>query len=54
LKKRTQDDVAMEDTVENQVKGMAEQIIADDENRRAQELVRPMTVSFSRKTHDWC
>jgi len=29
----------MEDTVEVQVKGLAEQIIADDEKRRAQELV---------------
>lgn len=40
LKKLTHDDVEMEDTVETQVKGLAEQIIADDENRRAQELVR--------------
>ncbi|KDR73579.1 hypothetical protein GALMADRAFT_620576 [Galerina marginata CBS 339.88] len=38
LRKRTQADVVMEDTVENQVKGLAEQIIADDEKRRAQEL----------------
>lgn len=29
----------MEDTVENQARGMAAQIIADDEKRRAQELV---------------
>lgn len=40
LKKLTQDDVEMEDTVETQVKGLAEQIIADDEKRREQELVR--------------
>jgi coiled-coil domain-containing protein 12 len=40
LKKHTQEDVEMEDTVEVQVKGLAEQIIADDEKRRAQELVR--------------
>jgi len=40
LKKLTKDDVEMEDTVETQVKGLAEQIIADDEKRRAQELVR--------------
>ncbi len=40
LKKRTQEDTEMEDTVENRVKGLAEQIIADDEKRRAQELVR--------------
>lgn len=39
LKKHTQEDVVMEDTVENQVKGLAEQIIAEDEKRRAQELV---------------
>ncbi|CAA7271489.1 unnamed protein product [Cyclocybe aegerita] len=38
LKKHTQDDVVMQDTVENQVAGLAEQIIADDEKRRAQEL----------------
>ncbi|KIM48775.1 hypothetical protein M413DRAFT_85897 [Hebeloma cylindrosporum] len=38
LKKVTQGDVEMEDTVETQVKGLAEQIIADDEKRRAQEL----------------
>ncbi|KAF9484691.1 mRNA splicing factor [Pholiota conissans] len=38
LKKRTQEDAEMQDTVENQVKGLAEQIIADDEKRRAQEL----------------
>ncbi|KAF8197492.1 cwf18 pre-mRNA splicing factor-domain-containing protein [Pholiota molesta] len=38
LKKRTQEDAVMQDTVENRVKGLAEQIIADDEKRRAQEL----------------
>ncbi|KAF9532154.1 cwf18 pre-mRNA splicing factor-domain-containing protein [Crepidotus variabilis] len=38
LKKHKVDDTVMEDTVENRVKGMAEQIIADDEQRRAQEL----------------
>ncbi|KAF8965299.1 cwf18 pre-mRNA splicing factor-domain-containing protein [Flammula alnicola] len=38
LKKLTQDDVVMQDTVENRVKGLAEEIIADDEKRRAQEL----------------
>lgn len=43
LKKHTQEDVVMEDTVENQVKGLAEQIIAEDEKRRAQELVCPYT-----------
>lgn len=30
----------MEDTVEGQVKGLAEQILAEDEKLRAQELVR--------------
>jgi hypothetical protein len=30
----------MQDTVEVQVKGLAEQIIAEDEKLRAQELVR--------------
>ncbi|KAH9483888.1 Coiled-coil domain-containing protein 12 [Psilocybe cubensis] len=38
LKKHTREDIIMEDTVEHQVKGLAEQIIADDEKRRAQEL----------------
>lgn len=44
----------MEDTVENQVKGLAEQIIADDEKRRAQELVRrqPPQLHFSRIAHE--
>ena len=30
----------MQDTAEVQVKGLAEQILAEDENLRAQELVR--------------
>ena len=34
---QTEDD-AMQDTVEKEVKGLAEQIIAEDETRRAQEL----------------
>ncbi|KAK0500660.1 mRNA splicing factor [Armillaria luteobubalina] len=39
LKKRArQEDVEMEDTVEKNVEGVAEQIIAEDEQRRAQEL----------------
>lgn len=42
LKKHKANDAVMEDTVENQVKGMAEQIIADDERRRAQELVHSL------------
>lgn len=46
LKKRTQEDVEMQDTVENQVKGLAEEIIADDEKRRAQELVWSHTFTM--------
>ncbi|KAJ7272028.1 cwf18 pre-mRNA splicing factor-domain-containing protein [Mycena haematopus] len=40
LKKRPiiSDDVEMEDTVERDVAGLAEKIIAEDEDRRAQEL----------------
>ncbi|KAF7363658.1 hypothetical protein MSAN_01023000 [Mycena sanguinolenta] len=40
LKKRPvlSEDVEMEDTVERNVAGLAEQIIAEDEDRRAQEL----------------
>lgn len=40
LKKHTpEDDVVMEDTVEKKVEGLAEKIIAEDAERRAQELV---------------
>lgn len=39
LRKHANDDVVMQDTVEVQVKGLAEQIIAEDEKLRAQELV---------------
>ncbi|KAJ7632859.1 mRNA splicing factor [Roridomyces roridus] len=40
IKKRAvlSEDVEMEDTVENNVSGLAENIIAEDEERRAQEL----------------
>ncbi|KAF9265622.1 mRNA splicing factor [Marasmius fiardii PR-910] len=39
LKKRTRDDDAeMQDTVEKNVKGLAEQIITEDETKRAEEL----------------
>ncbi|TFK42352.1 cwf18 pre-mRNA splicing factor-domain-containing protein [Crucibulum laeve] len=39
LRKHTRnDDEAMEDTVEKNVQGMAEKIITEDEQRRAQEL----------------
>ena len=40
LRKHANDDVVMQDTVEVQVKGLAEEIIAEDEKLRAQELVR--------------
>jgi coiled-coil domain-containing protein 12 len=40
LKKRTrEDDAAMQDTVEKDVEGLAQMIIKEDEQRRAQELV---------------
>ncbi|PPQ64091.1 hypothetical protein CVT24_008908 [Panaeolus cyanescens] len=38
VKKATRDEVANGDTVENNVKGLAALIIAEDEKRRAQEL----------------
>ncbi|KII89123.1 hypothetical protein PLICRDRAFT_124305 [Plicaturopsis crispa FD-325 SS-3] len=38
LRKHAKEDVDMEDTVEKDVAGMAEKIIAEDEERRAQEL----------------
>ncbi|KAK7054640.1 hypothetical protein VNI00_003103 [Paramarasmius palmivorus] len=38
LKKRTSDDVEMQDTVEKNVEGLAEEIIAEDEQKRAEEL----------------
>ncbi|KAL0566992.1 hypothetical protein V5O48_015004, partial [Marasmius crinis-equi] len=39
LKKHTQsDDVDMQDTVEKNVEGLAEQIITEDEKRREEEL----------------
>ena len=41
MKKRTNDeDVELEDTVEQRVDGLAEKIIAEDAERRAQDLVR--------------
>jgi coiled-coil domain-containing protein 12 len=40
IRKRAQaSDVVMEDTVEKEVEGLAEKIIAEDEQTRAQELV---------------
>ncbi|ETW86139.1 hypothetical protein HETIRDRAFT_380408, partial [Heterobasidion irregulare TC 32-1] len=38
LRKRQLEDVEIEDTVEGNVKGLAEKIIAEDEERRAQDL----------------
>ena len=46
LRKHANDDVVMQDTVEVQVKGLAEEIIAEDEKLRAQELVWYQTVLF--------
>ena len=46
LRKHANDDIIMEDTVEVQVKGLAEQILAEDEKLRAQELVRFKTSSL--------
>ena len=46
LRKHVNDDVVMQDTVEVQVKGLAEEIIAEDEKLRAQELVWYQTVLF--------
>jgi len=40
LKKRGDEDIEMEDTVEKNVEGLAEQIIKEDAEKRAQELVR--------------
>lgn len=39
LRKHTQNGILTQDTVEKDVEGMAETIIAEDERRRAQELV---------------
>ena len=41
----------MEDTVEHQVEGLAEKIIAEDAERRAQDLVRPHTLVLLRITY---
>lgn len=38
LRKHALDDAIMQDTVEKNVEGLAENIIAEDEKRRAQEL----------------
>ena len=48
LRKHANDDVVMQDTVEVQVKGLAEQIMAEDEKLRAQELVRFTTSRLFR------
>lgn len=54
LRKRTKDtDVAMDDTVEKDIEGLAEKIIAQDEHRRAQELVgAACLLSIHPPTHD--
>ena len=50
LKKRTrEDDAIMEDTVEKDVEGLAQKIIEEDEQRRAQELVRDAASLYSPK-----
>jgi len=46
LKKRGNDeDVEMEDTVEKNIEGLAEQIIEEESSKRAQELVCVLVVS---------
>lgn len=51
VKKRTQAD-NIEDTIEKNVEGMAAMIIAEDEQRRAQELVRvPLLFFVSNHQH---
>ncbi len=47
LKKHAPDDDFDMDTVEKEVDGLAEQIIKEDEERRAQDLVRPNAISSS-------
>jgi coiled-coil domain-containing protein 12 len=50
LRKRTaDDDIEMEDTVEKEVAGLVEDIVAEDELKRAQELVRsfPQWAAFT-------
>lgn len=48
LKRRGGEDVEMEDTVEKNVEGLAEQIIKEDAEKRAQELVRVLLSPASR------
>lgn len=40
------EDVTMEDTVEKDVEGLAEQIVKEDAEKRAQELVCVLVVPF--------
>ena len=42
LRKRNADDDDMDDTVEKNVEGLADAIVAQDEEARAQELVSPL------------
>jgi coiled-coil domain-containing protein 12 len=46
LRKRTQADAELEDTLEKDVEGLAERIIVEDEERRAQDLVRCFLCYF--------
>ena len=48
LRKRTQVDAELEDSLEKNVEGLAERIIVEDEERRAQDLVRCLFVLSSR------
>ena len=54
LRKRTaDDDVDMEDTVEKNIAGLAEAIVAEDEAKRAQELVCISIVSLVMVSMIW-
>lgn len=54
LKKRTHKDGDVEmETVEKQVEGMAENIIAEDEEKRAQELVHIHLQPLAIQTDKW-
>jgi coiled-coil domain-containing protein 12 len=49
VRKHVRDDAMEQDTVEKEVEGLAEKIIAEDEARRGQELVRMPFISVA----DW-
>ena len=46
------EDAEVLDTVEKDVEGLAEEIIAEDEQRRAMELVRVLLTSFDGQTRN--